>query len=112
MSFDDQILREPVTGVVLDLSVAPAWHHAGLPAAVAAMKAIEAGAVANADEGRRVGHYWLRAPDLAPEDAVGDDIRGAWSAIADMPDARRDLAAAALNGMIYVLGGYDCIMVG
>ncbi len=34
--------------------------------AFAAMKELEAGAVANPDEGRMVGHYWLRAPELAP----------------------------------------------
>ncbi len=32
-----------------------------------AMAALEAGAVANPDENRRVGHYWLRAPELAPD---------------------------------------------
>ena len=37
------------------------------PSAFSAMGALEAGAVANPDEGRRVGHYWLRAPELAPE---------------------------------------------
>lgn len=36
------------------------------PAAFSAMAALESGAVANPDEGRRVGHYWLRAPELAP----------------------------------------------
>ena len=35
--------------------------------AYAAMEALEKGAVANPDEGRQVGHYWLRAPELAPE---------------------------------------------
>lgn len=30
------------------------------------MKALEAGAIANPDEGRMVGHYWLRNSDLAP----------------------------------------------
>ena len=38
------------------------------------MAALEAGAVANPDEGRRVGHYWLRAPSLAPEPALGAQI--------------------------------------
>ena len=59
-------------GVVVDVS------HAGLeprelealgPAlarALAAMAELEAGAIKNADEGRMVGHYWLRAPTLAP----------------------------------------------
>lgn len=32
-----------------------------------AMAALEEGAIANPDEQRRVGHYWLRAPELAPE---------------------------------------------
>lgn len=32
-----------------------------------AMHALEAGAIANPDEKRRVGHYWLRNPRLAPE---------------------------------------------
>lgn len=33
----------------------------------AAMDELEAGAIANPDEGRRVGHYWLRSPDRAPD---------------------------------------------
>jgi len=30
------------------------------------MEALEGGAIANPDEGRMVGHYWLRAPERAP----------------------------------------------
>ena len=48
---------------------------AGLfPAAFRAMEALEAGAVANPDEGRRVGHYWLRAPERAPEPEITAEI--------------------------------------
>jgi glucose-6-phosphate isomerase len=32
-----------------------------------AMAALEAGAIANPDEQRQVGHYWLRTPELAPD---------------------------------------------
>ena len=32
-----------------------------------AMDALEGGAIANPDENRQVGHYWLRTPDLAPD---------------------------------------------
>lgn len=39
-----------------------------MQAAFAAMAQLEAGAIANPDEQRRVGHYWLRAPQLAPDD--------------------------------------------
>lgn len=30
------------------------------------METLESGAIANPDENRRVGHYWLRAPEMAP----------------------------------------------
>ena len=32
----------------------------------AEMRRLEGGAIANPDEGRQVGHYWLRKPELAP----------------------------------------------
>jgi glucose-6-phosphate isomerase len=35
--------------------------------AYAAMERLERGEIANPDEGRQVGHYWLRAPELAPD---------------------------------------------
>ena len=41
-----------------------------------AMAELEAGAVANPDENRRVGHYWLRTPQLAP-DNLGATIESA-----------------------------------
>ncbi len=43
--------------------------------AFADMKALEGGAIANPDEGRMVGHYWLRKPELAPEPRISDEIR-------------------------------------
>ncbi|MFE4107666.1 glucose-6-phosphate isomerase [Almyronema epifaneia] len=38
------------------------------------MAALEAGAIANPDENRMVGHYWLRDPDLAPTSIIRQDI--------------------------------------
>lgn len=38
------------------------------------MAALEAGAIANPDEQRMVGHYWLRNADLAPSSALKQDI--------------------------------------
>ncbi|WP_224362479.1 glucose-6-phosphate isomerase [Hyalangium versicolor] len=46
-----------------------------LKAAFNAMEALEKGSIANPDEQRRVGHYWLRAPELAPEAEIGRAIR-------------------------------------
>ncbi len=55
-----------------DADLAPLWPK--MDAALAAMQRLEAGAIANADENRMVGHYWLRSPDLAPNEALADEI--------------------------------------
>ncbi|MGY8694528.1 MAG: glucose-6-phosphate isomerase, partial [Verrucomicrobiia bacterium] len=39
------------------------------------MDALEKGAIANPDENRMVGHYWLRDADLAPTTELADEIR-------------------------------------
>ena len=71
--FASRLVHDPRTGFTLDTSglAADAAAHAALesrfPAVFDAMDALESGAVANPDEGRRVGHYWLRHPDLAPD---------------------------------------------
>ncbi len=39
------------------------------------MESIESGAVANPDENRMVGHYWLRAPEMAPKKEITRDIQ-------------------------------------
>lgn len=44
--------------------------------AFAAMAALEGGAIANRDEEREVGHYWLRDPDRAPTPEARELIRG------------------------------------
>jgi glucose-6-phosphate isomerase len=38
------------------------------------MVALESGAIANPDEQRMVGHYWLRNPDLAPNAQLREEI--------------------------------------
>src|SRR4029077_6490550 len=42
--------------------------------AFAAMRGLELGAIANPDEKRMVGHYWLRDPALAPSSKLRADI--------------------------------------
>lgn len=42
--------------------------------ALAAVRELEAGAIANPDENRQVGHYWLRRPELAPTPAQREEI--------------------------------------
>jgi len=50
---------------------------APLAQAFADMKALEGGALANPDERRMVGHYWLRASALAPRAEIRGAIEGA-----------------------------------
>src|SRR5437588_1618868 len=44
--------------------------------AFTAMRALEAGAIANPTEKRMVGHYWLRNPALAPTPEIRAEIEG------------------------------------
>jgi glucose-6-phosphate isomerase len=46
-----------------------------------AMKDLESGAIANPDENRMVGHYWLRAPQLAPTADLKSEIEQTNAAI-------------------------------
>lgn len=45
------------------------------------MDALEGGAIANPDENRMVGHYWLRNPGFAPNPELRKEIEGTLSAI-------------------------------
>jgi glucose-6-phosphate isomerase len=47
------------------------------------MDALESGAIANPDEKRMVGHYWLRAPELAPNREITRDIQKTLQAVKD-----------------------------
>lgn len=49
--------------------------------AFAQMKALESGAIANPDEDRMVGHYWLRAADLAPTPELKADVENTLTSI-------------------------------
>ena len=57
------------------------------------MAALEKGAIANPSEKRMVGHYWLRAPQLAPTQEIRDEITGTLASI-------RDFAAKVHSGAI------------
>ena len=75
MSSDHKILRNADTGLVIDFTGTVASDSEEMGPSLAAMAALESGAMANADEGRQVGHYWLRAPSKAPDPAIAQKIR-------------------------------------
>lgn len=66
MSFDEAFVQQ----------LAPRFEQA-----FEAMDELEGGAIANPDENRMVGHYWLRNPDLAPSDDLKKDITETLSAV-------------------------------
>jgi glucose-6-phosphate isomerase len=78
--YRQHLCRVPALGLSLDVSrmrfddgfldrMAPALERA-----FDAMDALERGAIANPDEKRRVGHYWLRAPQRAPSPEIAAEI--------------------------------------
>lgn len=56
-------------------------------AALDAMGALEAGAIANPDEDRMVGHYWLRDPNSAPKPELTELIESAERDVQSFADA-------------------------
>jgi glucose-6-phosphate isomerase len=77
----------PETGLVVDpsrMDLPEGWLDslAGpMERAFQAMGALEGGALANPDEQRMVGHYWLRAPLLAPSESLRGEIEEAQQAV-------------------------------
>lgn len=75
--YNQFLCKCPGVGVQLDLSKSGislkylASMEPSVQSAFEAMDALERGEIANPDEQRMVGHYWLRAPQLAPEELSG-----------------------------------------
>ncbi len=63
--------------------------------AFAAMTDLEGGAIANPDENRMVGHYWLRNSTLAPSDKIRANIDGA---LIDIKTFAEDVHSGEIKG--------------
>ncbi|HAV62000.1 MAG TPA: glucose-6-phosphate isomerase [Verrucomicrobiales bacterium] len=111
--FKKHSLHRPELGLTLDVSrmdftedfltrMEPAMQRA-----LSAMDELEKGAIANPDENRMVGHYWLRKPELAPDPQIAAAIR---ETNADV----RSFAKAVLSGEIKGAGGTftDALIIG
>jgi glucose-6-phosphate isomerase len=66
--------------------------------AMDAMEALERGAIANPDEQRMVGHYWLRAPELAPSEEIGTAIAETQASIRAFAQGVREGRIAGSHG--------------
>jgi glucose-6-phosphate isomerase len=91
--------QDGTLGVALDVSRIPfpdgylASMEERMQRAFADMSALEKGAVANPSEKRMVGHYWLRAPQLAPTPEIRAEIESTLASI-------KDFAAKVHSGAI------------
>lgn len=103
-SYNQHHLRYPHLGFSLDLSLmemadgAQSALEPRIAKAFADMAALESGAIANPDEGRMVGHYWLRNPALAPTPELK-------AAICEPLAALKTFAAAVLSGKVTAPAG-------
>src|SRR2546423_5619066 len=94
----------PQLGLAIDLSRSDVTEEfiqrmtPRLNEAFEAMKKLEAGSIANPDEKRMVGHYWLRNPDLAPTAEIKNQIKDTLGAI-------RSFANKVHSGEIAGAGG-------
>ena len=73
-------------------------HQPAVERAFLAMADLEKGTIANPDENRMVGHYWLRNPDLAPNAEIKKDIEYAIASV-------KEFAQAVHEGYIKGSGG-------
>lgn len=85
--YRDTLCECPNVGMTLDISRMAfedgflADMEPSMQRAYDAMAELERGAVANPDEGRRVGHYWLRDPETAPETALSRAVEETVTAV-------------------------------
>jgi len=69
-----------------------------MQSAFAEMHQLEAGAIANRDEGRMVGHYWLRNPSLSPTPEIRHEIEAAIEQILSFSSKIHSGAITAQDG--------------
>ena len=103
-AYHQNLIRYPHLGFSLDLSqmeMTPESAAALQPKirqAFADMAALEAGEIANPDEQRMVGHYWLRNPDLAPTAEIRRAITEPLAALKQFAAAVHSAAITAPDG--------------
>lgn len=91
-TFKERLIYDAASGFSLDTSrltyddAYPNRMEPAMQAALEAMRQLEQGAIANPDENRMVGHYWLRTPSLAPTEDLRHCIVSTVSAIKDFAE--------------------------
>jgi glucose-6-phosphate isomerase len=99
--FTDSLLIIPDIGIKLDTSrmrYPESFIKECIPQfndALSQLEEIERGEKVNTDEGRMVGHYWLRNPELAPDEAITSNIK---ASITELKNFSDEIHSASLTG--------------
>lgn len=102
--FNNYYTEFPSIGLALDVSrmnFGPSFVGSMAPkiaSAIDAMKELETGSIANPDEGRMVGHYWLRDSALAPNEEIRSSIDQALASIESFVAGVKSGAISGTNG--------------
>lgn len=102
--YQEHLCHLPQLGLTLDISRMnfPAGYlgemEPAMQRAFTAMAALEGGSIANPDEGRMVGHYWLRTPELAPSADLSAEIEFTIRAIVEFAADVHDGTITAVSG--------------
>ena len=108
--FQKYFIAHEELGVSLDVSrmrFSEGWLAGMEPVAAkafAAMAALEKGAIANPDEQRMVGHYWLRTPELAPNDELRDEIVKCYASVREFA-LKTHQAGKFMDVLVVGIGG-------
>ncbi|GAA5480875.1 glucose-6-phosphate isomerase [Haloferula sargassicola] len=103
-NYSASLIRYPDLGFSLDTSLMDldaSWLEGmsgKIEKAFVDLQKLEAGEIANPDEGRMVGHYWLRKPELAPTDELRAAITGPLAAL-------KEFAVKVHGGEVAAPGG-------
>lgn len=103
------LIADPELGFSLDVSrvrfedsdLAPLLPR--MEQALRAMQELEGGSIANADEGRMVGHYWLRDPERAPTEEITTEIRETQAAITQFAEQIHEAQISSREGGFHYL---------
>lgn len=80
-----------------------------LQKAFKAMEELEKGAIANPDEGRMVGHYWLRSPTLAPKSSLRLQIENTLEAVSQFAN---DVISGKVSCKLSIIDIFGCSDMG
>ncbi len=97
----------PEIGLTLDISRMKfsdtffGQMEAVIQSAFSEMSDLEKGVIANRDEGRMVGHYWLRNPSISPSNDIKQEIEAAIKQILEFSAKIHTGAITAQSGAIF-----------